>query len=108
MRQPSELPGGTVTFLSSALPGEESSAAQHVRAVAGALAEHGGFEVDGAPGSVVSAFASPRAALAAAADLLAGRTGGAALRVGLHTGEATPGANGYANSAVEHTLRVLA
>ena len=60
-RSRSELPAGTVTFLSSRVAGGESSAArrtQHEQAVAPALDEHGGVEVERGGGSVLGVFAS--------------------------------------------------
>ena len=104
-----ELPTGTVTFLCSRLADGESSAArreQHEQAVAAVLGEHGGVEVERGNGSVLGVFASSGAAVAAAIDLIGGSPQGSGVRVALHTGEATPGVNGYPGPAGEHAVRV--
>jgi DNA-binding CsgD family transcriptional regulator len=103
-----ELPGGTVTFLSSRHAGGSSSPELHEQAVAAALAEHGGVQVERGGGSVLGAFASPAAAVAAAVDLVNGAARGSGMRVGLHTGEATPDVNGYPGRAGEHAALVSA
>ena len=104
-QQQKELPAGTVTFLSSRLAGGAPTPAQreqHEQAVAAALDEHGGVEVERGDGSVLGVFSSPGAAVAAAIDLINGSTRGSGMRVALHTGEV----DGYPGPAGDHAALV--
>src|SRR6476659_932140 len=101
----SNLPVGTVTFLSSRLAGGAGPAGReekHEQTVAAALGDHGGVEVERGGGAVLGVFASPAPAVAAAIDLVNGSPRGSGMRVALHTGVA----NGYPGPAGEHAARV--
>ena len=120
-----ELPGGTVTFLftdiedSTRLLDElgseryEALIATHSSVLEDVLERSGGNEIDRHGDSFFAAFPSAGAAVAAAADAqraLAERQwpDGIDLRVrmGLHTGEATLGSDGYVGFAVHKAARI--
>ncbi len=124
-RRPSALPSGTVTFLFSDIEGStrllrELGAAgygtvleQHNRLLREAFGEAGGVEIDRQGDSFFFAFRSAGAAVAAAVAaqraLAAAEWPGrerVAVRIGVHTGEASVTPNGYVGLAVHHAARI--
>jgi DNA-binding CsgD family transcriptional regulator len=105
MGQQSELPAGTVTFLCGAISDGDMQSDMR-RSVTTAIGAHGGTEVEHNGHAVLGVFSTPGPAVAAAAELIAASTAERPTRVGLHTGEATPDADGYRGHAVEHAVRV--
>jgi predicted ATPase len=114
------LPSGTVTFLFTDIEGSTrllrelgddyaEALSAHRRLVRGAVAAHGGVEVDTQGDAFFVAFADAGEAVAAAADAQAELTEGPIrVRMGLHTG--TPGLNdeGYFGLDVHLGARVAA
>jgi len=119
-----ELPSGTVTFLFTDIEGSTGLLkqlgdryadvlAEHQRILRGAVATHGGREVDSQGDSFFFAFSRANAALAAA--VVAQKTlaafewpDGAAVRVrmGLHTGEPAVGDERYVGLGVHRAARI--
>jgi class 3 adenylate cyclase/DNA-binding CsgD family transcriptional regulator len=123
--RPETLPQGTVTFLFSDIEGSTALLERLGRDRYGALLEQhrellratieagGGAEVDATGDSVLAVFASAGSAVAAAVAAqraLAGQSWPAdaevRVRMGLHTGEATLGRDGYVGIAVHRGRRV--
>ena len=122
-----EAPTGTVTFLFTDIEGStrllkelgharyEELLATHRRLLRSAIAAAGGFEADTRGDAVFAVFRSAAGALAAAAvaqrELAAHPwPDGAPVRVrmGVHTGEARHGEEGYVGLAVHHAARIAA
>ena len=122
---PTGLPSGTVTFLFSDIEGStrllrELGAAdygrlleQHNRLLREALTGAGAVEIDRQGDSFFFAFRSAGAAVLGAvaaqralADAEWPRGERVAVRIGLHTGEATVTPNGYVGFAVHHAARI--
>jgi predicted ATPase/class 3 adenylate cyclase len=114
-----DLPTGTVTFLFTDVEGstrllEELGAAgyaealeQHRRVIRGALAGHGGVEVDTQGDAFFCAFASAGDAVAAAGAIRDGLTGGRIqVRIGVHTGEALLAYGHYVGMDVHRAARI--
>src|SRR5919198_2042097 len=120
-----ELPAGTVTFLFSDIEGStrllkrlgreryRELLAAHDRVLRSAFAEHGGVEVDRQGDSFFAVFRSADAAVAAAAQVQRALVAepwpeGATVRVriGVHTGEAAVGEDGYVGFAVHQAARI--
>ena len=124
-RDRSGLPGGTVTFLFTDIEGSTRLfreldveypvlLAQHHAVLRDVFAAHGGAEVETEGDAFFIAFASAADALRACRD--AQRALGTArwhrhvdlrVRMGLHTGEAEPGPEGYVAFAVHQAARVV-
>ena len=120
------LPSGTVTFVFSDIEGStgllkrlgESYGeviAEHRRIVRETFGAHGGTEIDTQGDSFFYAFARAREAVAAAVDVQRAHAvhawpGGEQVRVrmGLHTGEPTVGAEGYVGIDVVRAARLAA
>src|SRR5437016_155914 len=120
------LPSGTVTFLFTDIEGStlmvhklgpayEPVLEEHRRRIREAVAAAGGVEVNTEGDSLFVAFASPSAAVAAAAAAqrnLASQTwsGGTGIpvRMGLHTGEAALSGMDYVGLEVHRAARVAA
>ncbi|HYX89057.1 MAG TPA: AAA family ATPase [Gaiellaceae bacterium] len=119
------LPTGTVTFLFSDIEGSTrllktlgrdrygELLAVHNRLLRRAFAEAGGVEIDTKGDSFFAAFGSAGAAVAAAGAAQRAVAGhewpeGAPVRVriGIHTGEATFGSDGYVGFAVHQAARI--
>jgi predicted ATPase/class 3 adenylate cyclase len=119
-----DLPSGTVTFLFSDIEGSTHLAqerpeawpallARHQALIRAVLATRGGREVGTEGDSFFVAFASPSAAVAAAADAqraLAAEPwpedATVRVRMGLHTGEATVAEGTYVGLAVHRAARI--
>jgi predicted ATPase/class 3 adenylate cyclase/DNA-binding CsgD family transcriptional regulator len=112
------LPRGTLTFLFSdiegstrLLAGDEAAYArarsEHLRILRDALAAHEGVEVDTAGDGLFAVFASARSAVAAVEQSQAGFAG-FRVRMGLHSGEATPTTSGYVGMDVHRAARIAA
>jgi predicted ATPase/DNA-binding CsgD family transcriptional regulator len=112
------LPTGTLTFLFSDIEGstvllaQDEAAyararAQHLSVLRAALARHGGVEVDTAGDGLFAVFSSAREAIAAASEAQAAFDG-FRVRMGLHSGEATPTASGYVGMDVHRAARIAA
>ncbi|HKD93942.1 MAG TPA: AAA family ATPase [Gaiellaceae bacterium] len=125
MPREASLPSGTVTFLFTDIEGStkllkrlgreryRETLETHNRLIRAAVERHGGAEVDRQGDAFFLAFQTAGEAVAAAVDaqqaLLAeewpdGET--VAVRMGVHTGEATLGEEGYVGLAVHHASRV--
>jgi predicted ATPase/class 3 adenylate cyclase len=116
----SGLPTGTVTFLFTDIEGstrllEELGDGyaglleEHRETVRRAIAEHDGVEVDTQGDAFFVAFGSARDAVNAAADVQGTLAPSAArVRIGLHTGEATVGPDGYVGIDVHRAARICA
>jgi predicted ATPase/class 3 adenylate cyclase len=124
-RDRSGLPGGTVTFLFTDIEGSTrlfrdlgdeypTLLAQHHEVVREAFTAHGGVEVETEGDAFFVAFASADAGLAACRD--AQRAIAAypwhadvplRVRMGVHSGEAEPGPEGYVAFAVHQAARVV-
>jgi predicted ATPase/class 3 adenylate cyclase len=120
------LPAGTVTFLMSDIEGSTRLfhrlggdyvplLAEHRRLLREAVARHGGSEVETEGDALLLAFGDAADAVAAALDgqrALAGHDwpagGDVRVRMGLHTGEATPVGGGYVALAVHQAARICA
>ena len=120
------LPGGAVTFVFTDIEGSTRLVkalrdryaqvlAGHRRLVRAAIAAHDGHEVDTQGDTFFAAFASARQAVLCALAVqrsLAGADwpGGAQVRVriGVHTGQATPAGGGYTGLAVHRAARICA
>jgi predicted ATPase/class 3 adenylate cyclase len=120
------LPSGTVTFVFSDIEGStallqrlgddySTVLTDHHRLLRHAFGERGGVEVDSAGDGLYFAFPSARSALVAgiaaqravaAHEWSAGAT--VAIRMGLHTGEATSGEGGYVGIDVHRAARICA
>lgn len=119
-----ELPSGTVTFLFSDIEGSTRLAQEHPSAwpallrrhqelMRAAFVAHGGVEVGTEGDSFFAGFASAAGAVAAAVDVqraLAAEPWPAdraiAVRIGMHTGEATVNAGTYVGVAVHRAARI--
>jgi predicted ATPase/DNA-binding CsgD family transcriptional regulator len=110
------LPHGTLTFIFSdiqgstrLLAGDEAvyahARSEHLRVMREVLAAHGGVEVDTAGDGLFAVFASARAAVAAAEEAQSAFDG-FCVRIGLHTGEATPTTSGYVGMDVHKAARI--
>ena len=115
----SPLPTGTVTFLFTDVEGStrlleqlgaEAYAAElgrHRDVVRGALAEHGGVEVDTQGDAFFCAFSSARSAVACAAEIQATLANGPVrVRMGVHTGEALEVDRHYVGMDVHRAARI--
>jgi predicted ATPase/class 3 adenylate cyclase len=120
------LPAGTVTFLMSDIEGSTRLfhrlgsgyvplLAEHRRLLRDAVARHAGHEVETEGDALLLAFADAADAVAAALDgqrALAAHDwpagGDVRVRIGLHTGEATPDGGGYVSLAVHQAARICA
>jgi predicted ATPase/class 3 adenylate cyclase/tetratricopeptide (TPR) repeat protein len=120
------LPAGTVTFLISDIEGSTRLfhrlgsdyvplLAEHRRLLRDAVARHRGHEVETEGDALLLAFADAADAVAAALDgqrALAAHAwpagGDIRVRMGLHTGEATPEGGGYVSLAVHQAARISA
>ncbi|MEN3340840.1 MAG: hypothetical protein V7644_244 [Actinomycetota bacterium] len=115
-----DLPAGTVTFLFSDVAGSTALLhehgddyaellAAHRLSLRAAFARHGGVEVDTQGDAFFVAFASARAAVAAAGDAQqALAPGPIRVRIGLHTGEAQVTDEGYVGLDVHRAARIAA
>ena len=116
-----ELPTGRVTFLFTDVEGStrllnelgaeryEDALAEHRRSLREAFGRHGGVEVDTQGDSFFFAFADADRALTAAEDAQAALAGGPIrVRIGVHTGEALVGREGYVGFEVHKGARVAA
>ena len=120
------LPAGTVTFLMSDIEGSTRLfhllcrdyvplLAEHRRLLRDDFARHAGHEVETEGDALLVAFADAADAVAAALDgqrALAAHDwpagGDVRVRIGLHTGEATPEGGGYVSLAVHQAARICA
>jgi predicted ATPase/class 3 adenylate cyclase len=115
----SALPTGTVTFLFTDVEGstrllEELGAerysvelGRHREIVRGALAKHGGVEVDTQGDAFFCGFGSARAAVACAAEIRDALSNGAIqVRMGIHTGEALVVDRHYVGIDVHRAARI--
>src|SRR5205809_813366 len=121
----SELPSGTLTFLFTDIEGSTRLLKQlgrerygkliavHDRVLRAVLGEHGGIEVDRQGDSFFAVFRSAEAAVAAAAQVQQTlameewpEKASVRVRIGLHTGEAALGGDGYVGLAVHRAARV--
>src|SRR5947208_2372133 len=111
------LPTGTVTFLFSvngdaALLEElgrtryAALLAEHERLLTRVFAEHGGKAVDRRPDSVFFAFPSAGGAVTAAVQAQQALAAESRAGIGIHTGEASLGADGYVGFAVHLASRI--
>jgi class 3 adenylate cyclase len=113
------LPTGTVTFLFTDVEGSTrlldelgseryaSELGRHREIVRGALAEHGGVEVDTQGDAFFCAFASARAAATCAAEIQkALAPGPVRVRMGIHTGEALVVDRHYVGIDVHRAARI--
>jgi predicted ATPase/class 3 adenylate cyclase len=121
-----ELPAGTVTFLFTDIEGStrllqqlgvryEAALEDHRRVVREAVAAHAGCEVSTEGDAFFIAFASATQAAAAAASAQKALAafpwpegGSLKVRMGLHTGEATPIAGDYVGLDVHRAARICA
>jgi predicted ATPase/class 3 adenylate cyclase len=115
-----DLPSGTVTFLFTDIEGSTRLLQElgddyagvlvdHRRAVREVLSGYEGFEVDTQGDAFFAAFASARNAAAAAAGIQRALADcPARVRIGLHTGEASVGADGYVGIDVHRAARISA
>ncbi|MFL6097447.1 MAG: ATP-binding protein [Blastococcus sp.] len=121
-----DLPAGTVTFLMSDIEGSTrlfhrfgsdyvALLAEHRRLLRDAVARHRGHEVETEGDALLLAFGDAADAVAAALDgqrALAAHQwpagGDVRVRIGLHTGAATPMGGGYVALAVHQTARISA
>ncbi len=120
------LPGGAVTFLFSDIEGSTRLVkalrerypqvlAEHRQLVRAAVAAHGGHEVDTQGDAFFVAFGEAKqavlCALAVQQTLAAQEWPDGAqvrVRIGIHTGQATPAGGGYAGLAVHRAARICA
>jgi predicted ATPase/class 3 adenylate cyclase len=118
---PGDLPTGDVTFLFTDVEGstkllrelgEERYAealAAHRRTVREAFGAHDGVEVDTQGDSFFVAFPTAQGAVRAATETLNGlATGPIRLRIGIHTGTARVGEEGYVGVDVHRAARIAA
>jgi predicted ATPase/class 3 adenylate cyclase len=116
-----ELPTGTITFLFTDVVGSTrllhelgparygEALAEHRRIVRGAVAAHGGAEVDTQGDAFLVAFPTAGGAAAAARSALEVLANGPIrVRMGLHTGVPTPTAEGYVGLDVHRGARIAA
>ncbi|HEU5035174.1 MAG TPA: tetratricopeptide repeat protein [Mycobacteriales bacterium] len=116
-----ELPAGTVTFLFTDIEGSTAllhelgpedyaeELAEHRRLVRSAVAAHGGVEVDTQGDAFFVAFPSAAGAVAAAEAAQQALSGGRIrVRMGVHTGEAQLGDEGYVGVDVHLGARICA
>jgi predicted ATPase/class 3 adenylate cyclase len=122
-----ERPGETVTFLFTDIEGSTrllqelgdaryaDALEEHRRILRAAFAAHGGLEIDTQGDAFFVAFPRPRDALLAAGSGQAALAAHAwpehrqlRVRMGIHTGEATPIAGGYVGVGVHRGARVCA
>jgi predicted ATPase/class 3 adenylate cyclase/DNA-binding CsgD family transcriptional regulator len=116
-------PSGTVTFLCTAIPDAlqqwdetpaEMAAAQevHDRVVREAIETSGGYvfraDADGFRAAFATAGSAAEAAVAAQRALHADAAAGLAVRMALHTGEASARDGGYAGPEVDRVVRLTA
>src|SRR4051812_44065867 len=87
--------------------------AEHRALLREAVGRHAGREVETEGDALLVVFADPADAVAAALDGQRALTahpwpqgGDVRVRIGLHTGEATPGGNGYVSLAVHQVARI--
>jgi len=125
MTQKRRLPSGTVTFLFSNIEGSTrlldrlgrdgyaAVLSRHNELLRAAFAAHGGVEIDRQGDAFFVAFTSAASALAAAVTAqraVAGHAwpegGTVRVRIGLHTGEADLGDEGYVGYAVHQASRI--
>jgi len=118
LRVARELPSGTVTFLFTDVEGSTKllhelgaeryagTLAEHRRVLRGAFAAHGGVEVDTQGDAFFVAFATARAALAAAEQAQAQLA--VPVRMGIHTGTPLLGEEGYVGVDVHRAARIAA
>ena len=116
----SPLPAGVVTLLFTDIEGSTrllrdlgeayaETLAEHRRIVRGAVAAHGGAEVDTQGDAFFVAFARASDAVGAAADVQRALAGGPIkVRMGLHTGEPRLTADGYVGVDVHRAARIAA
>jgi predicted ATPase/class 3 adenylate cyclase len=116
----SQLPTGVVTLLFTDIEGSTrllrevgnayaEALAEHRRIVRGAVAAHGGAEVDTQGDAFFIAFARASDAVAAAADAQRALAGGPVkVRMGLHTGEPRLTEEGYVGLDVHRAARIAA
>ena len=116
----SQLPAGVVTLLFSDIEGStrllrdlgdayDEALAEHRRIVRGAVAAHGGVEVDTQGDAFFVAFARASDAVGAAVDAQRALAGGPVrVRMGLHTGEPRVTAEGYVGVDVHRAARIAA
>jgi predicted ATPase/predicted AAA+ superfamily ATPase len=114
------LPTGTVTFLFTDIEGstrlvQELGSAyadvlhEHRRLLRGAFERHAGVEVDTQGDAFFFAFGRATDAVKAAIDGQAALTGGTVrVRMGLHTGDAVAGEEGYVGVDVHRAARICA
>src|SRR5215472_15918334 len=115
-----ELPRGTVTLLFTDIEGSTrllhelgdaygGALAEHRRVLREAFRRHGGVEVDTQGDAFFVAFARASDAVAAAEDgQRALANGPVKVRIGIHTGEPTVTADGYAGLDVHRAARIAA
>jgi predicted ATPase len=113
-------PTGTVTFLFTDIEGSTRLVQEfgggyaevlleHRRRLRGAVTEHRGIEVDTQGDAFFCAFATATDAVGAARDGQAALAGGPVrVRMGVHTGEAALGGEGYAGIDVHRAARICA
>ena len=118
MARSRNLPTGTVTFLFSGLEdstrllkqlgrdGYASLLAEHSALLGAAFAEHGGIEIDRHGDAFFVAFPSAGSAVAAAVAAQRALVGASRVGIGLHTGEASLGEDGYVGYAVHQASRI--
>ena len=120
-----ELPTGTVTFFFSDIEGSTrllqacgarwpELLARHAEIVRRSFDRHGGAEVGTEGDSFFAAFSGAHAALRAAIDIQRALAAEAwpegtpvRVRIGLHTGEATPSPDGYVGLDVHRAARIM-
>jgi predicted ATPase/class 3 adenylate cyclase len=116
-----DLPTGTVTFLFTDIEGSTKLLAEvgeaayadvlaaHRRVLYGAIAGHGGIEVDTAGDAVFAAFTTAAEGLAAARAAQGGLAASPVrVRMGLHTGTPLRTADGYVGLDVHRAARIVA
>src|SRR5206468_9541343 len=120
LREMSELPTGTVTFLFTDIEGSTrllhelgddyaDALAEHRRALREVFSRHSGVEVDTQGDAFFVAFARAKDALAAAVEAQRGLANGPVrVRMGLHTGEPVVTGEGYVGIDVHRAARIAA
>ena len=116
-----DLPAGTVTFLFTDVEGSTrllhelgaegyaAALAEHRRVLRGALAAHGGVEVDTQGDAFFVAFPTAPGALTAAAEITTAlEQGPIRVRVGVHTGTPLLTDEGYVGEDVHRAARIAA
>jgi predicted ATPase len=115
-----DLPTGTVTFLFTDIEGSTkllhelgdgyaAALAEHRRVLRSTFVRHGGVEVDTQGDAFFVSFASPREAVAAAAESQSALAAGPIrVRMGLHTGEPSLTDEGYVGLDVHEGARIAA